>query len=460
MDLLQWAKGLKEYFKKQPCPVRLFDADGYVFWEVYNQQKDATASNLSIDECYRDFLLAIINEVFTNANFRNDFLHGDNISVKDIASWACLNDRCRWQLLPLCVFFSTLWAYQFKDDDNKKKEFEESEDFQSEGGNDSNYRQERLTDALKWALDKTNITPPQFDTGTDLFSGGIVNLFNALQKVFPKWMDDKKLFMPRKGLKYRKSPADGITISHAIFRFGEIARIKSNFWRQMDVGQTYSTEDFKRIASLSRLDGDWMNSRDIKEEELLSAIEKLYKSWDGSDYGASKAGNLNWYLYLAAETAKYIVGFDRLPQENNERWFKVSQERKSIGSHSLSWAEPISWKGNTEITYDGREWHSLRNGEESCLFNSSENKLGIFVRYRSNGQKSQWWTRFDSEQTPELRSNQTEFLVCARDEDAIKGIEIKDDLDKIKFEDGCVNFSQLVTQILVKGRKFHIGSLG
>ena len=107
MNLASWNQGLIEYFKKQPSRVRLFDADGYVFWEVYNQQKDATASNLSIDECYRDFLLAIITEVFC---VDYDFLYNNKISVKKIASWACSSDGCRWQLLPLCVFFSTLWA--------------------------------------------------------------------------------------------------------------------------------------------------------------------------------------------------------------------------------------------------------------------------------------------------------------------------------------------------------------
>lgn len=458
MDLNSWNKGLIEYFKNQQSPVRLFDADGYVFGEVYNQRKEASVPNLPIDECYRDFLLAIIDEVFTNSKWRNYFLHKGNISVKKIASWVCCSDGCRWQLLPLCVFFSTLWAYQFKDENKKEEELKECDDPQQGEGNDSNYRGVRLPDALAWAVEERKTPIPQFDVGTDHFSNGIINLFKSLECVFPGWMNGRKLFMPDKNLKYRDSLADGITISHAIFRFGEIARVYNNFGRHnLSLGQQYHDEEFKRVAESCRFNESWMKERNVSPDELIKAIAKLFEVWDGYiDEEIIRTANVDWYLNLNGANgrynAQYIAGFDHFPQKKRMlRDFKIIMEndnckKKKVPSLSaLTWSEPLPWNQDVRVEYDGNCRHSLKSNEidgeieldESCLFHSVETSFGVFVRYRSNKKNSRynWWKRYDWNELPELGCAQKDFLICARDEDAFQNLKLQCESNEIKWEE-------------------------
>lgn len=456
MYLYRWEEGLREYFLQQPGDsVRLCIADGYVLGEVYNRCRSSKDPVLSTEEASKDFFRAVIEGVFLKFFDNSELsLKNGKIRVTDISEWIGKREEgFRVELLPLCVFFAAVWAYDFKGEGINNENIN-SDDI----GSDRDYRERRFPCAIRWGLKgryreinaslksngvtsiKDGVINLYFEENNSHFSIGIIRLFEKLKEQIERFWEKKALYMPPEGFQYGISTADGITISHAIFRYGEIDRIYSNFGRHnLSVGQNYCKEDYERVAEACRFDEKWKKERCIKDDEHIDAIAKLFNAWDGDiDGEVFKSANVDWYLRIDGGCAEYIAGFDRFPKKG-ERWrnFDVVRDNNTVRKRfmsTLTWAEPLPWNQDVKIKYDGNSWHTLKpNGvensgvDESCLFHSAEMSFGVFVRYRSNENdcRSNWWRRYDWNELPELGSIQKDFLICARDENVFQSLKLE-----------------------------------
>ena len=438
MYLHQWAEGLKTYFMQQPEDVvRLCIADGYVLGEVYNRcrmQPNSNLAELSVEEAARDFFRAVIKEGFLASDLP---LYRGRIRIDEMADYVL-----EWKLLSLCVFFAAVWSHDFLEE--------------NDNNNDRNYRA-RFLHRIKKTLEgqfksidvsfdpgtryiSDSIVKLYFDRNDDHFSDGIKKFFAKLKEQVRRSWDGKTLYMPPENYQYGISPADGITISHAIFRYREIERVYSNFGRHnLSAGQNYDKEDYERVAEACRFDEKWKKERCIEGGEHIDVIAKLFNAWDGDiDGEVFKSANVDWYLRIDGGRAEYIAGFDRFPKDG-ERWrnFDVVRDNNTVRKRfmsTLTWAEPLPWNHDVKIKYDGNCWHTLKPNEvenseldESCLFHSAEMSFGVFIRYRSNENdcRSNWWRRYDWNELPELGSVQKDFLICARDENAFQSLKLE-----------------------------------
>ena len=278
MDLYLWAKGLKEYFLQQSGDsVRLCIADGYVLGEVYNRCRRSDDPVLSAEEAARDFFRAIIKDVFLASDLP---LNNGKIRITEIAEWVL-----KWKLLPLCVFFAAVWSYEFA----------------KKGKSNRNYRG-RFIEAITWGLEsKFRQISVSFDSegrriskdsvslsfayASDYFSNGIINIFKKLENEVADSWGGKTLYMPKPwqlDFKYGTSEADGITISHAVFHFGDIKRIYGIFGKQkLQKGVRYSRQLFEYLVRYC-VDESWMKERSIDINVLTDAVERLFDTWDGT----------------------------------------------------------------------------------------------------------------------------------------------------------------------------------
>lgn len=166
----------------------------------------------------------------------------------------------------------------------------------------------------------------------------------------------------------------------------------------------------------------------------------------------SQSAYVDWYLKFDENFCRteYIAGFDAFPAGDDGGWrkFKISDAsndaiKKEIPG-SFSWAEPIPWNHNVTISYNGKSWNTLKpNGEdtnditpdESSLFHDEDDSFGIFVRYRANEKdgRHNWWRRFEKAEQIELGSRQTDILICARDNEAMRRLQLETG-DQVQIE--------------------------
>ena len=264
MELWKWGNGLRAYlFAGDTKNVRLFDADGFVLKKVYNDECHTEGEPFleNKDGAAKDFFRAVIQEILLNRNFAPT----TPIRLTEIANalieWRDGKASCRQEVLPLCYFLSSIWSFEFQD----------AEDVQ---GNDADFRQRRFAEALKWAMDG-DVDGIEYDKSTQYFSRGVENLFRGLKSLY-----GERLFWPGDDFKIGNSLADGLTLSHAIFRWGEIASLYTTFseWGFVP-GRSYEGA-FEKVAA-ECFDDDWMKGRAIEMPELSAAVEQLYKGWDG-----------------------------------------------------------------------------------------------------------------------------------------------------------------------------------
>ena len=253
----------KYLFAEKSSNVRLYCADGLALYEMYETCRKADDPVLDKDGVARDFFCAIGKGIFCNKDIVKTKKGG--IRITDIADYfrgreinnngrICFDQR----ILPLCYFLSTIWAFEFGEE--------------GDACNDGNYRT-RLSEALKWAIPERNL---EFDRTPQYFSRGIELLFEMLSTQYCG-----RIYIPPKDIVYRKSHADGITLSHSIFRYGEIANLYCVFseWG-LRPNAVYELEYFERIAD-SYFSDEWKKGRDVCSETLVNAIARLYEAWDG-----------------------------------------------------------------------------------------------------------------------------------------------------------------------------------
>jgi hypothetical protein len=264
MDIYRWASIMCKYlFVENASNVRLYCADGLALYEMYEKCRKADDPVLDKDGVVGDFFASVGEGIFCN----NDIvkLKKGGIRFSDIADYfkgreTCYNGRrCFDQrILPLCYFLSTIWAFEFGEE--------------GDACNDGNYRT-RLSEALEWAMPERNL---EFDRTPQYFSKGIELLFEMLSMQYCG-----RIYIPPKDIVYRRSHADGVTLSHSIFRYGEIANLYCVFseWG-LRPNAVYELEYFERIAD-SYFSDEWKKGRDVCPETLVNAIARLYEAWDG-----------------------------------------------------------------------------------------------------------------------------------------------------------------------------------
>ncbi len=211
--------------------------------------------------------------------------------------------------------------------------------------------------------------------------------------------------------------------------------------------------DFFRLVDLladgARADNiqQWQNK--VPQEEL--EVWRMWVEVCNSHLNLSQNAYVDWYLQFdeSGQQAQYVVGFDGFPdEEGGWRSFEISDQgrvdRKRIPTSS-SWAEPIPWNRNITIKYGKTKWDTLKpndrdppvvDEDESCLFHSANEHLGVFVRYLSNEKdgRRNWWKRYDWDEQPELGSRQTDILVCGRDDDAISRLKLAREANQIELK--------------------------
>lgn len=262
MLLYRWGEGLwSRLFGDEASNVRLYCADGQVLYEIYERNRQEGDPVLDKEEASRDFFRAVINEIFQN----HYICSSRPIRISEIADYfehrAALGGYDS-KLLPICFFFASVWAIDFKDKEDPS--------------NDSDYRTRRFKESLRWGSGgSVNL---ECNPDRRYFSDGIVRLFDLLARQY-----SGQLFMPPMDFRYRQSHADGITISHSIFRYGEVANLYTVFSEKgLSPDRTYEDAKglFTRLAD-KYFNNDWRNSRYVDAETLVDAIEKLYDGWDG-----------------------------------------------------------------------------------------------------------------------------------------------------------------------------------
>lgn len=272
MNVFQWAEGLRSYYfsDMNRTGVRLFDADGLAFLEVYNRNRGENPPLYDRKEAYRDFLLAVIRDVFHDDVLFPGWRTGP-MRFTGCQRTLLLNRRvfrnggprevdCR--VLPVCMFFASLWTFEFLDG--------------TIVGNDGDYRTNRFPSAMERALE--GIEGPEgrlvYDPGT--LTDGILEWFRLLWEGF-----GPRLYMPPNDFQYRGSIADGVTISHSVFRYGEVADIYNAFSQYgFEPHRVYASEAFRKVSY--DFTDEWLRSRDVSREILAECIGRLYDAWDGN----------------------------------------------------------------------------------------------------------------------------------------------------------------------------------
>ena len=272
MRLYEWEKGLKAHYfsdTNDKTPVRLFVADGQVLYDVYQKIKGNDDPVLDKESAAQDFFREVISSIFlAEVHGRPMFTRPIRITqvAEELSRHAVVRDGkyyADWRVLPLCVFFVAVWSYEFGDELAGR-------------WNDGDYRQRRFPAAVQWGLQELGDSDLEFDRSPQFFSNGIVQCFEMLKL----WFGDRVYVCPE-NLTYGGSVADGITISHSVFRYGEIAYLYTIFAEQgLSPNRIYQPELFERIAGWC-FDEGWLSSRNISRKELTHAIEYLYRAWDG-----------------------------------------------------------------------------------------------------------------------------------------------------------------------------------
>ncbi len=258
MDLRYWWNGLHAHlFSNGATGVRLYCADGQVLYDIYEKSRQEGDPVLNKEGAAKDFFGAVIQHISRN----HEIARSRPLRISEIADYyerRAKNGGHDWDILPLCFFFASVWSIDFQDPKDPSKD----SDY---------YRTRRFAEALKWG-GAANL---EYETGPNYFSGGIVRLFNLLARQY-----GDRLFMPPEGFEYRRSHADSITLSHSIFRYGEIANIYMAFsdWG-LEPNREYDTELFRKISSAYC---DKFEDRCIDGQTLQTAIEQLYHGWDGA----------------------------------------------------------------------------------------------------------------------------------------------------------------------------------
>lgn len=279
MTLQQWRDGMSRVlFPEGATNVRFLCSDGYELCQIYRefarQNPELADERLLRDEneILKNFFRAVINEIFMDESVARrcrgrirlttlaDELGNRTITDSDG------HKSFDWRILPLCYFFTTMWCYDFEDEDDGNANRD------GPGMNDANYRG-RLMNAVEWAFDGKG-DAPDFELNNNHFSQGIIDLFGLLKEQY-----GEKLFMPPEGFTYRQSRADGITISHAVFRFGECRSICNEFHaRGMRPDRVYGDDLFERI-------GRGVFSADERcadGETITRCVKNLFDGWDGN----------------------------------------------------------------------------------------------------------------------------------------------------------------------------------
>ncbi len=210
--------------------------------------------------------------------------------------------------------------------------------------------------------------------------------------------------------------------------------------------------DFFRLVELLS-EGARANNVERWQNKVPSEELRVWRMWiDACDLhlNLSQTAYVDWYLQFdeSGKVAQYVAGFDDFPdEEGGWRSFEISDQgrvdRKRIPTSS-SWAEPIPWNRNISIKYGKTKWDTLKpndrdppvvDEDESCLFHSANESLGVFVRYRSNRKdvRCNWWKRYDWDEQPELGSGQSDFLVCGRDGDAISRLQLTSESNQVEW---------------------------
>ena len=284
MLLYKWANGLKSrLFNNGVSNVRLYCADGQVLFEIYERNRQEGDSVYDKERAAQDFFREVIKEVFQNPMFNPDLKKGRPFRISEIAHIFEARER-DWRILPLCFFFAAVWSIDFRDENDPY--------------NDSDYRQHRFAEALRWGSEGMENVNLEYDRGTQNFSGGIERLFDLLAKEYKE-----QVFMPPPDFKYGPSRADGITISHSIFRYGDIANIYTAFsdWG-LEPYCEYDEVLFLRIANEYY---DSLRNRCIDRQTLQVAVEQLYRGWDGT---AVKKNYRNYIAHHSDVVDKTIPG--------------------------------------------------------------------------------------------------------------------------------------------------------
>jgi len=378
MNLLKWSEILdKNLFRDGAVYVRLYDADGFVLQQLYNENRPDGAPFLDKDSAAQDFFHAVIEGIFRHRGIAP--WHKTGLRITEVADYFArpLSDgqvHFDRRLLALCYFFASVWSFEFQDEDDN-------------GGNDSNYRRRRFSAALEWAEENERTVAANIncDLSPRFFSSGIVLLFNQLKTHKPA------LFMPAEDFEYGMSHADGITLSHAIFRYGEIAFLYNRFHDSgLKPANEYAQEFFRRFSE-NYFDVPWLKSRSITREALAESIQQLLRGWDGRPRerftnfvprvgNLINGGGLNVLETRAASCKAYwavsstanaffnqwdiSICLDKLTALAGDLVAEAGVDHVIIPSNSLDGMGYYLWSSNGDLVRGVSGWQGLRTNED------------------------------------------------------------------------------------------------
>ena len=212
--------------------------------------------------------------------------------------------------------------------------------------------------------------------------------------------------MPPANFEYRSSHADGITLSHSIFRYEDIANIYTIFsdWK-LYPGEDPAIYDslFKEIAD-AELNTAWRMSRQCVDDGdcLVDAIKQLYCGWNGKPVSRyrnyikkSESGNNNYSRPLQSDVKckpywalikdgqfnqwRITICLDGMSGIDGELVVSSGDGRVAIPCNDLG-VTCFQWMENTDSLTNLAGWDNLKSNHK-IVFDHKEVRLGEILAF-------------------------------------------------------------------------------
>ena len=214
---------------------------------------------------------------------------------------------------------------------------------------------------------------------------------------------------------------------------GEDAK-ESSWIRLLMATDTIERREFSQLV-------EWLATGEVPEDLRGHSTEPSWEAiHDACLYRVGAEAWVDWYLRLPDDgVAQFGVGFDCFPsKQTNQEWrsFEVDGIKGQKIENDYAWFAPVPLKHEVEVKYCKHRWGTCnsqekedpRNRKDSVLFPRRDIPFGVFLRHRiTDIRRRNWWREADKwwnpdNTPPELKRNQHDILICARDEGSLQDL--------------------------------------